>query len=38
VYHPDDKSRDFRIVTVLGLLPVDSPLAAVRVSITGAKS
>jgi len=27
-----------RIVTVLGLPPVDSPLAAVRVSITGAKS
>lgn len=35
-HHADDKSRDFRIVTALGLPPVDSPIAAVRVSVAGA--
>ena len=32
-YHADDKSSELRIVTALGIPPVDSPLAAVRVYI-----
>jgi hypothetical protein len=34
-FYPDDKTKEMRIITALGVPPVDSPLAAVRASITG---
>jgi hypothetical protein len=33
-FYPDDKSEEMRIITAIGIPPVDSPLAAVRVFLS----
>jgi len=34
-FYPDEKGKEMRIITALGIPPVDSPLAAVRAAISG---